>query len=371
MNLTNGIDLSIFINDQELPLDYFACPSIQIDGSDEMGIPIMIMQLIDNTGGGLLKKINPLPDGALIAVKIDSGDQSVTREFRVTASNVDGPSMLIRAYLNHPHYVVTTERAIYHSTAKDALARICKTCGLVLDCPVTSDLMRWQPVNQRLINFARYILNGAYISDESMIAGRVRLDGIMKIRDLTNLGTSIGLFGFAPGAVPAYGFMPTSGANENLHGGYKQEFAMPDMFGVYDTINSMDMTLTETSLNRNPKIADLANFGAVKYGEFGHKQNYHAKYHRAIYNNNRMEKLFTMRSMLALNNAITNIDGMDVITLDNKTTTDGTVNGETATSYDGDWIVSSKSIYVENNQYFERFSLMRSGLNIDMHSKTI
>ena len=371
ITLANDIELSIFINDQELPLDYFACPTIQIDGSDEMGIPIMLMQLIDNSGGGILKKINPLPDGALIAIKIDSGDQSITREFRVTGANVEGPLMLIRAYLNHPQYVVTTERAIYHETSKEALARICQKCGLTLDCPVTADRMRWQPVNQRFINFARYILRAAYVSDESMLMGRVRLDGILKVRDVTNMDTPIGLFGYAPGAIPAYGFMPISAATENLHGGYRQEFSTPDMFGAYDSINSLDMRQKEASLNRNPKIADLTNYGSVKYGEFGHSYNYHEKYHRALYNNSRLEKLYSMRSMLALNNLITSLDAMDSLTLDNKTTTDGTVNGDNATSYDGDWLISSKSIYVENSQYFERFTLWRSGLNVDMHSKTI
>lgn len=371
VSLAGGIDLSIFINDIELPLDYFTCPVLQIDESDEFGIPILMMQLVDNSGGGILKSLSPIPDGALITVTLETGDISITREFRMSWCLVDGPKLIVRAYLNHPNYIVTSERSVIRGTSREAFEIIANKCGLVLDCPVTSDRMLWQPVNQRLINFARYILRGAYIKDDSLMTGRIRLDGIMKIVDVTTLESSKGLFGFGQGAIPAYGFLPLSNPTENIHGGYRQELAAPNMYGVYDSIIDIEMEQKETSLNRNPKLASLSNFGSVKYGAVSHDANSHDNYNRAVYNNSRLDKLYSMKASLALTSVITNLDALDVLTLDNKTTTDGTASGTSATQYDGDWLISSKSLYIENSQYFERFNLMRSGLNLDMHQNTI
>lgn len=371
MELANGMTLEIAINDVLLPLNQFAAPQIQMDESDEFGIPILSMQLVDNTGGVVLKRFAPIPDGALISVSISQGDSSVTREFRASASRVEGPFMLIRAYLNHPNYIIETAKSIITATSHDALKQIAEKCGFLFSGPMTADSMRWQPSNQRMINFARFILAGSYCSDDSMMVGRITLDGIMKVRNLAIRQESRGLFAYTDGGIPIYGFNPQPSSAANMHGGYKQVLLAPNMFGSTEKLDQMEIEVTEVSLNRNPKVADLNPNGSVKYLTIAHPRNVHPKYARACYNNKRAEQLFSMKSALLVNNVFTNIGGLDEVTLSLRNSVDGTGDGTLAQAFDGGWVTSSKSIYVDNGQYFERFNLMRMGLGIDMHSNTI
>lgn len=371
MKLANGMDFELSINEHDVPLSQFASPMMQIDESDEFGIPILMMALVDNTGGGIIKQYTPIPDGALVSVTIGTGNAVTTREFRASGCKGDGATLYIRGYLNHPKYVVESSDEVMYETSKDALERIANVCGFDFSCPITADRNRWACTNQRYVNLARYVLDRAYISDDSMMAGIIRLDGQMRIRNLAVAQPSVGLFGYAPGAVPIYGFKPEPMSTQNMHGGYKQVVVQSDMFGKNNSLDSMDLTVTERSLNRNPKLADMSGAGAVKYLPPTHPRNSHQNFARAQYNNKRFLDLFSMRGTMLLANMFSTVDGLDTITLSAANSADGTGEGQLAVSFDGDWVVRSKSIYVDNGQYFERFNLMRMGLDVDMHSNTV
>lgn len=371
MKLANGMTLDILINGDILPLEHFGSPQLQIDESDQFGIPILCMRLIDNTGGSVIKQFSPLPDASLLAITITSGDASVTREFRVTASIAEGAQIIIRAYLNHPNYVTTTSKKIIRGTSSEALKQIADQCSFAFTSPQTADSMIWQPVNQRLINFARHIVGASYVSDESMMVGRITLEGEMRVRNLAIAQPTKGLFGYSSGAVPIFGFQPEPQSQVNIHGGYKQVIVKPSTDGSDTTLKDMPLVLEEVSLNRNPKVAQLNPNGSVKHLVKSHSLNEHANYTRAIYNNERANFLFSMKSKLLINNTITNMSALDTITLALSNKVDGTPQGDLATVYDGDWVMSSRSIFIEGGQYYERFSLMRMGLGVDMHSKTI
>lgn len=371
MKLANGMTLDILINGELIPLEHFASPQIQMDESDQFGIPIMAVRLIDNTGGNIIKQFSPLPDASLITVTISSGDATTTREFRCAGSISEGPQMIIRGYLNHPKYVTTTSKRIIRGTSSEALKQIADECAFAFNSPQTADSMIWQPVNQRLINFARHIIEGAYVSDESMMTGRITLDGEMRVRNLAVAQPTKGLFGYSEGTVPVFGFQPEPQSQVNLHGGYKQVMVKPSTDGSDTTLKDMPLVVEEVSLNRNPKLAKLNPNGSVKHLVKSHTLNEHANYARAVYNNQRANFLFSMRSKLLLNNIITNMSAMDTITLAMSNKVDPTPNKDMNTVYDGDWVMSSKSIFVEDGQYYERFTLMRMGLGVEMHSKTI
>lgn len=371
MKLANDMELEIALNGGQLPLNQFATPQIQMDESDEFGIPILSLQLVDNTGGSVVKSITPIPDGALIGITISHGGASTTREFRVSASQNEGPYLLIRGYLNHPTYILETAKSIITATSSVALKQLADRCGLAFEGPITADSMRWQPSNQRMVNFARFILAGSYCADDSMMVGRITLDGSMKIRNLAAKQEPKALFSYSDGGIPIYGFKPSPMSLSNIHGGYKQVVAAPDMFGKTESLDSMELEVNEVSLNRNPKVADLNPNGSFKYLTIAHPRNVHPKYSRACYNNKRVGQLYSMRSALLINNAITNLSALDDITLSLHNNADGTDGGALAQAYDGTWVTSSKSIYVDNGQYFERFNLMRMGLGINMHANTI
>ena len=371
MKLANGITLEIAINGNLIPLEHFGSPQIQMDESDQFGIPILSMRLVDNTGGNIIRQFSPLPDASLISITITSGEATTTREFRSTPSIAEGAQMIVRAYLNHPAYVVSTSKKVVKGTSKEALEGIANACGFAFSCPQTADSMLWQPVNQRLVNFSRHILGAAYISDESMITGRITLDGEMRVRNLAIAQPSKGLFGYSQGTVPIFGFQPEPQAQKNMHGGYKQVIVKPNTDGTDKTLSDMSLVANEVSLNRNPRMANLNQNGSVRHLAKTHALNIHPNYERAIYNNERAGLLYSMRSKLLLNNIMTNIGALDTITLSMQNKVDGTATGNLATVYDGDWIMSSRSIYIEMGQYWERYSLMRMGLGVDMHSNTI
>ena len=371
MKLANGMTLDILINGNLIPLEHFASPQIQMDESDQFGIPIMGLKLVDNTGGSIVKQFSPVPDASLLTVTISHGDSTVTREFRVSGSISEGPQMIIRAYLNHPNFVTTTSKKVIKGTAREALSQIAEQCSMAFSCPPTADSMLWQPVNQRLINFARHIVDGSYVSDESMMTGRITLDGEMRIRNLAVPQQTKGLFGYSSGTVPVFGFQPEPQSQANLHGGYKQVIVKPTTDGSDKTLKDMPLVMEEVSLNRNPKVAQLNPNGTVKHLVKSHALNEHPNYDRAVYNNQRAQFLFSMRSKLLVNNIITNMSALDTITLALTNKADGTPLGNLNTVYDGDWIMSSRSIFIENGQYYERYNLMRMGLGVEMHSKTI
>ena len=371
MKLPNGMTLDIAINENLIPLDKFAPPQIQIDESDQFGIPILNMRLVDQTGGTVLKTFTPFPDGALISITLTQSEVTVTREFRCSASSTEGGTAIVRGYLNHPKYVTATTKGVRKGTSKAVLESIATECGFAFNSPQTADEMLWQPVNQRLINFARHILEGAYISDESMITGRITVDGEMRVRNLAVPQPSKGLFGYTAGAIPIYGFQPEPSSQANLHGGYKQVIVRNLADGTLERLEDMPLTVTEMSLNRNPKVAGLNTNGSVKHLPKVHPMNEHPNMARAMYNNNRADTLFSMKSKILINNVMTNLCGLDYVTVANESKVDGTAGNNLVAVYNGDWVVSSKAIFVENGQYFEMFKLMRMGLNVDMHSNTV
>lgn len=369
--LSNGMELLIAINGIQLPLDHFAQPELQIDGSDETGLPILTALLVDNTGGQMIKNFCPIPDGALISITIANNDSSITREFRASACRPEGSVVALRGYANHPNYVIERSKSSINKTSQEALMELCDKCGLKFKGDVTADKMVWLPSGQRLINFARYIASASYVDEASMMVARISLDGEFRLRNLARAQTSIGLFGYSSGSIPIYGFRPDPNSTVNMHGGYKQTQSSSSMSSKSQFIEDMPLDVRDASLNRNDKLANLSVIGALKRIPIFHPRNAHDNYGRARYNNDRAKVLFSMTSKLLINNAFTNLDALDTITLSNSSKVDGTIDGTLATAYDGDWEISSKSLYVSNGQYFEMFRLMRMGLNTNMHGNTI
>lgn len=369
--LSNGMELEILINEINLPLDQFASPEIQIDGSDEFGIPILSGLLVDNVGGDIIRQFTPIADGSLITISLTNAQTNITREFRASGCQTEGAMMVLRGYLNHPAYVITYTKQTYSGTSQEVLENIANQCGFKFTGVPTADRMAWAGANQRLINFARYVVAASYVSDTSMMTGRITLDGEMRIRNLDIAQPSKGLFGYGEGTNPIYGFQPCPSSLQNFHGGYKQQQTTSNIDGTSENINGIDIQPTEGSFNRNPKLAEMANVGTLSKLPIHHPSNVHANYSRALYNNKRINTLFTMIGNMCINNAFTNLDALDTITLSNYNPVDGTSTGDLATRYDGDWIISSKSTYVTTGQYYERFHLMRMGLSLDMHALTV
>lgn len=364
MKLPCGMDISVTINEEELPLDQFEYPEIQMDGSDQFGIPILIISLADKTGGNIAQKYNPMPDGTLIGVTLSDGSLSVTREYRHSKSIIDGGSMTIRAYLNHPKYIIESTKSCIRDTSYNVMYKIAETCGFSLDCPQTADSMLWQASNQRWINFARHVMDGSYMSDTSMMTGRITNDGVLRVVDLNTPSSSMGLYGYDQGSIPLMAFRPEPVPVANIKGGYKSALVIPGIVAG-KIIDFVDFLAEEVSLNRHPRMSDFVGQATVAYASLAHPANLHSNYHRAVYNNKRADVLFNMKAKI-VSTILTNIDALDVIQTSLDNSNDGSSSGTLFTSYNGLWRVSSKSIYITQGSYYERFSLLRAGLGVNM-----
>jgi len=268
-------------------------------------------------------------------------------------------------YLDVPKYWHDSTKEHVEGIASDVLQKIADDCGMEYEGESTNDFQVWWPGNRRYFEWAQFVSQRAFSSDESCLQLAVDFDKSMKLKDVNDLSTVDHYMTFMEprdGHVLLTDVSPfsSSGSNNHLSGYgsstvYQKLMENTSDFNVFDKELSVNPTSGERSFLRNTVIQGEVASGPVRFNplDFG---NTHDKYHRATYQNRRFEELFNL--------------GLRVVTPE-KTNIKLFENAELTINYpegnmhrfsrhlSGVYKVVTKTLFVNGSNYYEAFTLVR------------
>ncbi len=378
---TVGYALDITVNGQPLPLDRVPIHSVAIYSSKFQRVPVA--EIIFSDPGSLLALNVTITDGSPVVISLGTNPatqrQYPMRVFKIKkVQGRSGDSYHILLYYDAPLYWRGTASVPFKGTSADAIAAIASTCGLKSYTEKTADFMTWLPMKETYSSWAEYIAKAAYLNDSSGFALGLRMDGILLLRDVAGYkydDAAIPKFvGGLPAPVAGQNNVPLIGFKHGVISGYK------NMIGGYhgqvqmQTVTSPSETTTATNVSKVRATKQLHMSTTVKsqLGDAPILQqsmidagNVHAHYQQALYQNERIDQVFssilallttTQTSYDLLDRVIVNIYKMGVSgdgpTIDN--------------NLSGNYHVIGKTVYADvTGQYAEKFIVATDGHNSD------
>lgn len=364
-HVTNRIEISVFINDIEFPLDNVNTLNyLHIAWTTRAILPTFRMGLFD--GLHALDKTS-LPDGVPIRIVIKPyGLQSATFNFRKFNStktfNGQGFQYDMDGYLDFPKYWMGTAVGGIRGTSDDVLAQIAQTCGMTYSGTKTSDSQLWLPRNRTYGEFAHMIKQRGFASETSYMELGINPDGTMLYRDVTQLAApqqTIILGQMVDGKIAAMDYQPhaKSGLPNKMTGyqnaRYDQSIMTEKPSTSYDSVTlQVDVTAPLYNTEIKEKIGrGYQSYGGIDVG------NTHPNYERALYQNLRIGNSYSLdvEFLLFSPTTLTLFDTF-VFSVDEE------VNKQDA-AYAGTYTTVGRAIAVTGAQYSEKILGTRQGMN--------
>ena len=363
------IEIGIMINGIEFPFSKAnALDSFHMVESTRIGVPMFRMKLIDSVE--YISLYNPIVDGSQIQVIINARDRGQTSwSFRVNSSRRNptegSASYDIDGYLDVPEWWIGSSADIIEDSSSAVLGKIAGECGLTYEGVQTADKQKWCQRNIRNHEFCRWVTERAYKSEESGLQMVLTSRKKLRLVDI-NEPTAKASATFSIGTVadnsiwcPIFQPRNMSGSN-NYFSGYGSKLLVQDpssdeYFREVDSVNLARQTNSPISLNTSLKNPNSdVRFSPIDCG------NTHDKYHESLYANRRIANFFSVGC------DVTCLVPTDVHALDYvRVISDQIETGSPIKLFTGGYFVSSKTIFVNGNDYYEKFELCRTTINMD------
>jgi len=351
---------AVYLNEREIPLNAVnSLQSIHISSASNIRLPVMVLCMDDQLNS--MTQLG-LTDGSPIALSL-RGLVNADRKFRVHAIHRQpsgiGFSYTLECYWDSPMYWMGTTSSGIRGSSAFAIASIAAKCGLNFweKNAKTSDTMLWTPRNQPYSEFARDIARHGYAGVTSHMAYGVDSLGTVRYVDLNANPTPLYEVGYLPSATRSFqiiDFEPTirSGTN-NMIGGYSHTRIVQSLVGQ-DSEESQIQYNSDSQLPLlNQNVRDGAQRMGISYSpvDFG---NVHPKYERAKYQNTRFDLLNSLDGNFLFGYQV------PFEIFDNFKHVAPSDYGNT--SYDGEYTVKAKVIYIAGTSYHEKIVAAKNGL---------
>ncbi len=364
-SLSNRLEVSIFINDQEYPLDKLnLLNALHITTTVRGSLPLLTMSITDVTHSFDRLK---LQDGIPIRVTLKPNGQD-TRVYRFRKfdhkSVPDGGAFTwtIYAYWDAAQFWNTTTAAGIQGTSNDVLQQIAGLCGLKYDGTATNDPQLWMPKNKAYRMFAKDIVSTGYVNDTSCMVAGVDLDATLRYKNVNALPKAtkrIVAYRYEANAVTAVdvSLSASSGFNNAVTGYQNMRYVQSSIADdIHTQLQDLEFTRDSTAPLYNTTLKDKLGRGPVRFGPID-VGNVHENYERASYQNLRYRNLFSM----GIEVLVSNIADFQLLEQVNFSAQKEDLNQNQMVS--GDYTVSGHSIYVQGANYFEKLGLTRHGTN--------
>ena len=363
--LQNRIELSIFIDDKEYPLeDTNQLNFLHISQVATTFFPTFCFQIVDNSR---IMDIIGLQDGIPVRIVIKQGENRnqifnfrMRHALKQTGNPI--PTYTIDGYYDSPRWYSGTTNRNIRGTANEVLAEIASQCGLQYDGVATNDSMLWTPQNSRWRQFAKDVTMNAYVNPTSCMCSVLDLDGVLRLRDIHNLTEdriNIVAFQNQDNAVTSVSneSIAQSGFN-NAISGYWNARVVQSSTGdaTHDRVDQLQFKADSRSPLFNTAVKDDARAGMVRFSPID-VGNLHPNYERASYQNNRYRNLFSLGQQLLINQP-TQFRIFNPVTF--------SVQKEDQSqdiSASGNYTVSGRAILIQGTNYGEKLVIVRHGTN--------
>ena len=368
--IQDRVSLQLLFNDKEWifnranELDF-----VHMVASTRISVPMLHLALQDNLDS--LSSSTNLADGARIQIVLSArGGRSVSYSFRLNSfkrqPSGGGYRYEIDAYLDVPTYWHTSRTDPFKGTSYEAIAHIASRCGLNFSGSSTSDAQTWIPRNMRYHEWARDIADYGFRSDSGFMKLGLNLDKTLVYKDVIDETPSIKNMVFAEyttngimisDAVPA-----SSSGTMNHYSGYQDSLIEQDVMNANVFKENKNVTVSkglgQRSLLVNSRIKSAVDQSRISFNPID-PGNTHANYERAGYQNERMNGLFSSRIEVVTPQS-TELRLLDGVTL---VFDSGT---EYLQAFSGRYIIASRAVRLQGNEYFEKFELLRRSVNTEL-----
>ncbi len=359
------LEVSIFINDVEFPLDTMNTLNfMKITWWTRGILPMCHFGIFDARHS--LDKIE-LQDGIPLRIVIKPlGAKSVVYNFRKFDHkknfNGTGFEYEVDGYLDFPLYWSGTSSAGIRGTSSDALSQIASQCGLSYTGTSTNDSQLWIPRNRTFGEFANEIKRRGYATANSYMELGVNPDGTMKYVDVQNLPAptvTVVLGQYLQGAITAADYTPhaASGLPNKMTGYQNTRYDQSIVGTALSTANS---SITFTPDSKSPLFNTVVQKAVARgYQSYGGLDvgNVHENYEAAIYQNRRLANTYSLSVEFTIQTP-TALKLFDTFTF----SVDQEVNKQDA-AYAGTYIVAGKVLAITGAQYAEKILGVRQGVN--------
>jgi hypothetical protein len=327
------------------------------------------MSLVDSAQW--LSKTQDLVDGVRIEIVIKglgsgAGVKTKSYPFRYHTStdqnSASGIVYDIDAYWDNPVYWIRSTTTPIKGTSNKALSIIANNCKLKYEGLNTSDSQIWLPGNKKYWKFAQDVCAHGQANDRSCMQMALTANNVLRYRDVMAVPDKpVGRFLTGKHkkdfyTVTDHRLKDRSGLYNNLTG-YAQSTYEPSVAGDTKTHTKVQVKKTTPRLAMNNEIHSKIDVAATEVRPVN-SGNVHAGYEQAAYRNLRLANLFSVGVELVVNEQ-TDVDLLDYVYFEE----DQPANDKASRPWSGLYLVSTKVIYVEGLNYYEKFDILRTGLN--------
>lgn len=344
---------------------------IHMSASSKVGVPMFHLSVNDPTGYFEKEKI--LGDGIPVEITVaPKPDSPIVHKYefrlnKLTKKHTEPNTVYeMDGYLNKHKYWHTTTREYTEGLASDVLRKIAGACDLKYDGEDTADFQIWWAGNRRYFDWAWNVARRAYLSEEACLQLGLDFDGSLRLKDVTKLDTVNHKMTFMeprPGFILATDLQPITDSGTNNHvSGYQDARVYQNLmrnaaeFNVFDNAIKVNATKGERSFTRNKVLQGETDSARTQFGPLSFDA-MHPMYQRAIYQNARLDSLF------GLTVAVVTPEATRIKLFDNIEVTinypEDPLQPRYSRHLSGIYKVVSKAIYVNGNNYYERFTMSR------------
>lgn len=369
--ISGRISIKVLLNDEEFPfLRANSLEFLHMASSTRISAPMCHFALQDNID--FLSESKHMADGSKIQLVISARDsgKSDTYVFRLNSysrsSNSGAQRYEVDGYLDCSQYWNASTFEGFKGTSYEAISNIATKTGLQFSGDQTTDSQVWYPSNVPYFEWAQWIAERGYRSDSSCMQLGLDFDKTLEYKDVSDFKSPKTLFsygGYREGYVLAIDITPKiRSGSMNHYTGYADSLVEQDALkeGIYRTNSKVTINkqAREGALLLNSKLKKEINQNRVAFApiDIG---NVHPEYEKALYQNRRGNNLFSSYLDLVTPEP-TQLKLLDVVTVSMEKAS------EHLKIYSGDYRIASRVIYVKNNDYFEKFELLRRTLNADL-----
>jgi hypothetical protein len=357
-------------NGTDLPLGRILdIESFHTSCSTRTSIPTVHLKLVDISD--YLLTNNLLFDGCPIGVVIGvPGLPTSTYNFRLNSFRpIPGAdnrrTIELDGYLDCPEYWNTSSYTLLKGTSAAVLSTIASQCKLSYQGTATADTQVWYPRNQYYHEWANSIAEHGYKSDSSGMQLGLDLSSTLVYADVSSLDNP--KFKIAIGELKQdYLFaseakFTTKSGSLNHYSGFASGIVNQKLLS--SGVTSINSTLklhgqsTSTSVLMNKDLKARTTQGRLAFTPLD-PGNAHTNFELAKYQNRRIANLFTTRAEVILTgpSGVKLLDCVQII-LDNP-------NREALGKYSGNYRVSSRVVYTNGSQYFEKLELVSKSASL-------
>lgn len=363
--VTDRIEISLFINNIEFPLDSLNLLNfLKIAYTTKGILPLCHLSVFD--ARHTLDQVQ-LQDGIPLRITVKAlNTPTITYNFRKfhhkKEFNGNGFIYEMDGYLDFVKYWTGTSVGGIRGTSSDTLAQIASTCGLGFDGASTNDSQLWLPRNRTFGEFANMIKRRGYASDGSYMELGISPDGVLRYKDVNNLPPPVAkvvLGQYVQGAYTAVDYSPKAKSGiTNKMTGYQNTRFDQSMVGASLSSPNANVSFVPDSKSPlfNTTVASDVARGYVTYGGID-VGNTHDNYERAIYQNMRFANLYSLDVEFLIQTP-TPFRLLDTFTF----AVDQEVNKQDV-AFGGTYTIAGKALFVTGTTYAEKLLGTRMGLN--------